>query len=922
MLNNALNMKRLILLLNLALISVFGFAQDCASISIAGGNGQINITGISGAPIATVQVFNSSWASVFSQTYNNPAATITVSPLPVGQYFVNVRLYTAAWATICEKGGNATVSSGTPPAPPTEICGGTFQKTFGTTQGNENGFNIGQASDGNFIIVGQAAVNGTTNHDAVVMKVDNRGNTLWSKTVGGAQDDYFNQVVATADGGCLAAGQTNISGAVGSYAGDSWVVRFDGNGNILWQKRYFVTGSPGNIYALIPTSDGGYAFSGTFPFTPGAADWMVVKIDVNGNVQWQKKLGTTNSDNSIALVEDNTGAAGLIASGVVYSGTWYDAIITKLDMSGGVLWTKSYDFDSRANWLGPMYRVSDGLIFNTMNAQGYERENARVGILKTDFTGTIIWNKEYTIPGCRDSRLTPLPDGGFMMVQSEYPHEDPASDIYLLRIDAAGNVLWSKKYPRAGAQFLWGLATDGDHVMGGGFTASGSYNDILLTRVDLTGKMGNCSSTDVSTTVRTPVVTPLNFVWPINTALNLSTANTTYPLVSYSPVQTVLCSDVCPTVTVGNATVNENAGTASVQVCVSTPAATTLVYNYTTANGSATSGSDYTGGSGTVTIAAGQTCGTITIPILNDATIESAENFTVSVGSVSGTVTINDDDQAQGNCNSVTITPGSNVITVTGITAAVATVQVFNSSWVTVFNQTYTNAPGTVNVPIGPGTYQVKVTFYTSNWTYVCDKTESNVTVVNNCPAGAICISNTCPSPSVDLNTAYSPVLPAGTTVTWHTGTPATDGNKMTAQQAQNVTVPGTYYAAINISGANCYSATIPVNVTIVACSAPDGKANTVQVASESLASARNITVFPNPFTRSVRVIIDSEKREKAQLVLMDVQGRPLKQVPVQLMPGSNNFSLDGLDQFPSGNYFLKINAESGTKTLKLIRQQ
>jgi hypothetical protein len=918
-------MKPLFLFLSFTLLSVFTFAQDCASITITGGNGQINITGVSGAPIAGVQVFNSSWASVYNQTYNNPSGSITVTPMPVGTYFVNVRLYNSNWGIICEKGANATVTNTPPPPPPpTDVCGATFQKTFGTAQGNEAGHNMIKSSDGGYIAIGQAAVNGTTNHDALIMKFDNNGSLLWSKTLGGPQVDYFSHAVPTPDGGCVVGGATNSNGD-GTFTGDSWLVRFDGSGNVLWQKRHFLSGSSSQIFALTALSDGGFAFIGSLPLNPGVSDWMIVKTDANGNAQWYKELGSNNSDVGSGIIEDNNGTPGLIISGNIYSGSsWYDAVISKLDMNGNVLWTKAYDFDSRANWTGPIYKVSDGLIFNTINADGYGSENSKPAIMKTDFNGTVIWVKEYTVPNGRDARITVLPDEGFMMVQSELPH-DAASDMHLIRIDKTGNIMWAKKYPRPGAQFLYGLASDGDYVAGAGISTAGSYNDLLLTKADLNGKIGTCSTVNVTATTRTSVVTSFGFNWTINGALPMTTANTSYTLTTTTPVENVLCADVCPAVTVSNATVNENAGTASVQVCLASPAANAITYSYTTSNGTATSGSDFTGGSGTVTIAAGQTCGTITIPILNDAITESAEAFTVTVGSATGTVTINDDDQPQGNCDGVTITPGSNLITVTGVTAPVATVQVFNSSWASVFSQTYTNSPGTVNVPIGPGTYLVKVTFYTANWGYICDKSE-NVTVINQCPAGMICISNICPSPTVNLNDAYSiPNLPAGTTVSWHTGTPATDANKLTAEQAQNVSASGTYYAAIHISG-GCYSATIAVSVTINPCSAGAAASkavtNAVQLKSADVPTARNIMAFPNPFTRSLRVVIDSEKKEKATLMLMDLQGRPLKQLPVQLSPGSNNVLIEGLDQFPSGNYFLRISSDSGTRTLKVMRQQ
>ena len=912
-------MKSIILLLTISLYSVFGFAQDpCASVTIAGGNGQINVTGLSGAAIVGVQVFNSSWASVHNQTYNNPAGTITVSSLAAGQYFVNVRLYTSAWANICEKGGNATVTNS--PPPPVETCGATFQKTFGLLEGNDEAFNLINTTDGNVIAVGQASAAGTSNHDGLVMKFNSKGNLLWSKTLGGAQQDYFAQAVGTPDGGCLVAGTTNSSG-VGTFTGDTWIARFDGNGNVLWQKRYFVTGSPGNIYAITLTSDGGFAVSGTFPYTPGLADWLVMKMDANGNIQWQKKIGTGNSDNSLGLIEDNHTEPGLIASGNIYSGSWYDGVITKLDMAGNVLWAKAYDFDSKGNWLGPIHKVADGLVFESRNEEGYDKENAKLALLKTDFNGTILWHKELLIPNCRVGRTTVLADGGFMMVQSEFPLV-AASDVYLLRTDASANILWAKKYPRAAAQFFWGIVTDGNYVMGAGFTATGSYSDLSLLRVDMNGKLGTCASTDVTATSRTPVTNPLlNFSWPTNTTLSLSTSSPTYTLTAQNPVVNILCAENCPPAfSNSNITVNENAGNVAIEVCLSAPAVNTTTLVLTTANGTANGFSDYSGGAYIVTIPAGQTCGTLSLPIINDAIAEPTEDFTVFIGSAVTTITIIDDDQPQLNCSAVTITPGNNLITVTGVAAPVATVQVFNSSWASVFNQTYTNSPGTVNVPISAGTYLVKVTFYTANWAYVCDKSE-NVTVINQCPAGSICISNSCPSQTVNLNSAYAPVLPAGTTVTWHTGTPATDANKMTAEQAQNVSASGTYYAAINISGANCYSATIPVNVTIIACSST-GRVNAVQVTSEDQSAARSIMVFPNPFTRSLRVIIDSEKKEKATLILMDVQGRQLKQMPVQLSRGNNTVLMEGLDQFPSGNYFLGVRSESGMKTLKVMRQQ
>jgi len=79
--------------------------------------------------------------------------------------------------------------------------------------------------------------------------------------------------------------------------------------------------------------------------------------------------------------------------------------------------------------------------------------------------------------------------------------------------------------------------------------------------------------------------------------------------------------------------------------------------------------------------------------------------------------------------------------------------------------------------------------------------------------------SNTCPATTVNLTTITASNLPAGTTLTWHTGTPATTANKIAGTA---VSASGVYYAAFFDSAAGCYSgsgaATTAVTVTVFDC--------------------------------------------------------------------------------------------------------
>ncbi len=85
-------------------------------------------------------------------------------------------------------------------------------------------------------------------------------------------------------------------------------------------------------------------------------------------------------------------------------------------------------------------------------------------------------------------------------------------------------------------------------------------------------------------------------------------------------------------------------------------------------------------------------------------------------------------------------------------------------------------------------------------------------------------VSNVCPATTVNLTTLTASNRPANTTLTWHTGTPATTANKITG----TAVAAGTYYAAFFDASLNCYSgtlgsATTTVTAVVTACVDTDG---------------------------------------------------------------------------------------------------
>ncbi len=137
-----------------------------------------------------------------------------------------------------------------------------------------------QTTDGGYAIAASTQSYGAGDYDWLIVKLDGSGSLVWAKTLGGTGDDQAAGITQTADGGYV------VCGSTGSYGAGSWdlmVVRLDGSGNLLWSRTFGGTDSDG-AYSVIQTSDGGFALGGyTYSFGAGGQDWLLMRLDANGN---------------------------------------------------------------------------------------------------------------------------------------------------------------------------------------------------------------------------------------------------------------------------------------------------------------------------------------------------------------------------------------------------------------------------------------------------------------------------------------------------------------------------------------------------------------------------------------------------------------------------------------------------------------
>ena len=130
---------------------------------------------------------------------------------------------------------------------------------------------------------------GAGQDDVWLIRTDSGGDTLWTRTYGGAQSDGGESVELCREGGCVVAGHTRSFGA---GSDDFWIIRAADNGDTLWTKTL---GGSDHDWArsVQQCSDGGYIVAGdTYSFTEGEYDIWLVRLATGTGVQATTELGS------------------------------------------------------------------------------------------------------------------------------------------------------------------------------------------------------------------------------------------------------------------------------------------------------------------------------------------------------------------------------------------------------------------------------------------------------------------------------------------------------------------------------------------------------------------------------------------------------------------------------------------------------
>jgi hypothetical protein len=198
-----------------------------------------------------------------------------------------------------------------------------------------------ETTDGGFVLCGFINQD-STNYEGIIVKLDSSGNILWQKLYGGSGFDDLTSIVETTTG-FVATGAFNISGI--DY--DLWFLQLDQDGNVVSSKTLGGSATDQGR-KIIQAADGSFIIVGrTYSFgqnAPTNGNSWILKFDPDGNNIWQKVLGGDLLEDTYWIDEDQNGDLLIIGSQESFGANSpsQDVYFLRLDGTGNLIVFRSY----------------------------------------------------------------------------------------------------------------------------------------------------------------------------------------------------------------------------------------------------------------------------------------------------------------------------------------------------------------------------------------------------------------------------------------------------------------------------------------------------------------------------------------------------------------------------------------------------
>jgi hypothetical protein len=377
-----------------------------------------------------------------------------------------------------------------------------FQRTYGGTRYDE-GRSVQQTADGGYVVAGHTESFGAGLDDVYLIKTDAAGDTQWTRTFGGTTWDCGKSVQQTTDGGYVVAGYTTSFGA-GGY--DVYLIKTDADGDTLWTRT--LGGAREDVgQSVQQTSDSGYIIAATtYSFNAGTCDVWLIKTDADGDTLWTRTYGDTSDMAGYSIRQ--TADGGFVVTGirVPTMSRDVDVLLIKTDAHGDTVWTRTFGGVNEDRGNSVQQTTDSGYIVTGYTAS-FGAGSYDVWLIKADADGDTLWTRTF---GGTDwdqgNSVQQTVDGGYIVTGYTASSGAGSYDVYLIKTDAGGDAQWTRTFGDTDwdrGNSVQQTADGGYVVVGFAMSLGGSGHDVYLIRTD---SLGNAAVAEPETSpTRAPV---------------------------------------------------------------------------------------------------------------------------------------------------------------------------------------------------------------------------------------------------------------------------------------------------------------------------------------------------------------------------------------------------------------------------------
>jgi len=295
--------------------------------------------------------------------------------------------------------------------------------------------NVIKTSNDNFAIVGITASFGSIGYDVYFVNIDSIGDTLWTKTYGGTGDDWALDIVQTEDSGFVIAGYTS---SFGTGATNVYLIRTNATGDTIWTATD-ASIIPTTAYSIVQLSDDGFLITGGIQYTETNVDCYILRTDVRGRKLWAKEYGGDKFDfgMDILIIDDST--FFIFGTTESFGTSLKDFWLLKIDDKGDTIWTRTYGtFYNDDPWDAIL--CDDGSIVMAGGSKFTSRLSQQLCIVKADEMGVEIWSRTYGGLGSdeRAQKILLTSDKGYLFVGRVRFTDTGNYNGYVVKTDSLG----------------------------------------------------------------------------------------------------------------------------------------------------------------------------------------------------------------------------------------------------------------------------------------------------------------------------------------------------------------------------------------------------------------------------------------------------------------------------------------------------